>query len=158
MQLLEHEMGINKFSIYDSFGSKEVLFEESIKCYTQQLSVLINRLKKSNKGILAIKQYFIDFAAFSSDNDTPMGCLITNTANEMIHSCSDSVKQLISSFTSEVRSAFAQKLADSNQYSIAEIEGIADYLLVAKAGFSSATKMFSEKQVENYLHHIFKHI
>lgn len=33
MQMLEKEMGINKFSIYSSFGSKHGVFVESLKTY-----------------------------------------------------------------------------------------------------------------------------
>lgn len=158
MQLLEKEMGINKYSIYDSFGSKEGLLEESIKCYTIKLNSIIEKLKNSDKGIEAIKQYFYDFMVFSVENNIPKGCLITNTSNEMIQSCNTNIKSLLTACTTEVRNAFAQKLVETNQYTLEEIEQKADYLLVAKAGFSSATKMFSEKQVTNYLNLIFKNL
>ncbi|WP_297086470.1 TetR/AcrR family transcriptional regulator [uncultured Draconibacterium sp.] len=38
MHQLEKAMGINKFSIYASFGSKSGLLEKSISCYAQKLN------------------------------------------------------------------------------------------------------------------------
>ena len=55
MQILEKEMGINKFSIYSSFGNKNGVFLESLKCYKQKLNALINKLKDSNQGVAGIK-------------------------------------------------------------------------------------------------------
>lgn len=158
MQMLEKEMGINKYSIYDSFGSKEGLLEESIKCYIQKLNSIIEKLNKSNSGVYAIKQYFIDFKDFSVENTLAKGCLVTNTANEMIDRCNNNIKSLLTNCTTNLRNTFAQKLLETNQYNYEEIEQISDYLIVSIAGFSSATKMFSEKQVLNYLNFIFKNI
>jgi TetR/AcrR family transcriptional repressor of nem operon len=45
MQMLEKEMGINKFSIYASFGNKHGLFIESLKCYKLKVSVILEKLK-----------------------------------------------------------------------------------------------------------------
>ena len=50
MQMLEKEMGINKFSIYSSFGSKNGVFLESIACYKKKLYTLVNELKATQKG------------------------------------------------------------------------------------------------------------
>ena len=158
MQLLEKEMGINKFSIYASFGSKEGLLEESLKLYAQKLSSIIEKLEESEEGIDAIKIYFYDFKKFSIENNMAKGCLVTNTANEMMDVCNDKVKSLLVNSTNQVRNAFAQKLIASEKFSNQEVEQIADYLMVAMAGFSSATKMFSEKQVANYLNLVFKNL
>ena len=41
MQMLEKEMGINKFSIYSSFGNKNGVLLESIKCYRKNMSKIL---------------------------------------------------------------------------------------------------------------------
>lgn len=46
MQMLEKEMGINKFSIYSSFGSKHGVFLESLKSYKGKVSTLLEKFKK----------------------------------------------------------------------------------------------------------------
>ena len=45
MQMLEKEMGINKFSIYSSFGSKHGVFLESLKSYNKKVSVYLISLQ-----------------------------------------------------------------------------------------------------------------
>ncbi len=68
MQMLEKEMGINKFSIYSSFGSKNGVLLESIKCYRKKLKVITDKLLNSNNGIKGIQEYFYDFLLFSKDH------------------------------------------------------------------------------------------
>lgn len=70
MQMLEKEMGINKFSIYSSFGSKEGLLKASIICYREKLDNIFQKMVNTNTGIEAIKQYFIDSLEFSKKTIT----------------------------------------------------------------------------------------
>jgi len=58
MQMLEKEMGINKFSIYASFGSKQGLFLESLKHYKSKVHAILDKLKKGTNGVEDIKQFF----------------------------------------------------------------------------------------------------
>ncbi|UMB52763.1 TetR/AcrR family transcriptional regulator [Lutibacter sp. A64] len=157
MQQLEKEMGINKFSIYASFGSKNGILIESLRCYNKKLHVLINKMKKAN-GVLAIKQYFYDFIDFSSEKTIFKGCLITNTANEFIGSVDELVKKMLTDYTLDVRNAFILKLKEENIFDQTQIEQKADFLIIAMFGFSSATRVFNQQQLENYIQNIFKSI
>ena len=47
MSALEKTMGINKFSIYASFGNKQGVFLRSLACYKQKLLPIVNKLKNS---------------------------------------------------------------------------------------------------------------
>ena len=156
MQMLEKEMGINKFSIYSSFGSKDGLFMASLKCYKQKLYKLIDDLKASPSSIAGIKHYFYEFIEFTKVTDFGKGCLITNTANEIREDCEDCIKDLLSRFTNEVKEVFAEKLRKDNTKTEALIEQQADYLLISMFGLSSATRIFTRKQLENYIENIFK--
>lgn len=158
MQMLEKEMGINKFSIYSSFGSKNGLFMESLKCYKQKLNELIGTLKNSSDDVAGIKQYFYDFIEFTKVTDFGKGCLITNTANEIREDCEDCIKELLSKFTENVKQVFADKLRQDKTKTDAIIEEQADYLLISMFGLSSATRIFNKTQLENYIENIFKNI
>ncbi len=155
MQILEKEMGINKFSIYSSFGNKNGVFLESLKCYKQKLNALINKLKDSNQGVAGIKAYFYDFIAFSKENEISKGCLITNTANEIQQDADESIKEALYSFTENVRSVFAQVLKHDATKDQATVEQQADYLIISMFGLSSATRIFNKKQLDNYIQNIF---
>ena len=83
MEMLEREMGINKFSIYSSFGSKKGLFLECIKIYRKETVAMLNKLKSSNNGVLGIKQYFYDYLVFTRGGIYCKGCFLVNTTDEL---------------------------------------------------------------------------
>lgn len=158
MQMLEKEMGINKFSIYSSFKNKNGVFIESIKCYKQKLNSLINKLKASGNGIEGIKQYFYDFIEFTKETDFGKGCLVTNTANEIGENADEEIKTELSKFTNEVKQLFAFNLKQDETKDHATVEEQADYLIISMFGLSSATRIFGKTQLDNYIENIFKNI
>ena len=158
MQMLEKEMGINKFSIYSSFGNKNGVFLESIKCYKQKLNEIIKPLRTSDLGIAGIKQYFYDFIEFSKETEFGKGCLVTNTANEIGNDADELIKEELSKFTSEVKQVFTDCLKQDESRDSLTIEQQADYLLISIFGLSSASRVFSKSQLDNYIENIFKSI
>jgi AcrR family transcriptional regulator len=158
MLQLEKEMGINKFSIYSSFGSKMGLMQASIKCYAQKLNALVVKLQNRVGGADAIQQYFYDFIHFSKENNLQKGCLITNTANECIEENNTEIQQLLGHYTANIKDVFATKLREDNSYSEEEVQQKADFLFMAMFGFSSASKIFTNAQLDNYIYHIFKNV
>ncbi|MEH6535614.1 MAG: TetR/AcrR family transcriptional regulator [Psychroserpens sp.] len=156
MQMLEKEMGINKFSIYASFGSKEGVFLESIKFYKQKLRQITDKLKASSNGIAGLKQYFYDFIEFSRDATIRKGCLITNSANELDENANLKIKDELSKFTNNIRSLFANNLKKEEDLNAIEVEEKADYLIISMFGLASASRVFNESQLYNYIENIFK--
>lgn len=158
MQMLEKEMGINKFSIYSSFGSKNGVFLESLKCYKKKLNQLIVKLKTSEKGIDGIKEYFYDFIEFSKETELGKGCLITNTANELSNDADEKIKESLSQFTNEVKNVFVSVLKNQTLDNETIVNKQADFLLISMFGLSSATRVFDKSQIENYIVNVFKHV
>jgi len=158
MQMLEKEMGINKFSIYASFGNKNGVFIESLKCYKQKLNRLITKLSSSSKGAAGIKEYFYDFIEFSSDTEFGKGCLITNTANEIGQEANEQIKDMLADFTENVRKAFEMVLKQDKTKDRITVEQQADYLLISMFGLSSATRVFNKKQLDNYVSNVLKNV
>ncbi|WP_421803267.1 TetR/AcrR family transcriptional regulator [Flagellimonas sp.] len=158
MHMLEKQMRINKFSIYASFGSKDGVFLESIKCYEQQLNRLIDKLEKSSNGADGIKEYFRDFLEFSKDNGRGKGCLITNTANEIGQDADEKIKKVLTDFLKRVRTVFAQLLEQDRTKNLELIAAQADYLIISMFGLSSASRVFGPDQMENYIENIFSNL
>jgi len=158
MQMLEKEMGINKFSIYSSFGNKNGVFIESLKCYKSKLKQFMNKLKASSNGISGIKEYFYDFIEFSKETEIGKGCLITNTANEIGEDADPKIKEVLGNFTDDVRNVFSDILKQDKTKNSVIIEQQADYLLIAMFGLSSATRIFNQTQLDNYIDNIFKNV
>jgi len=157
MQMLEKEMGINKFSIYSSFGNKDGLFIECIKSYKSKLTEITNKLEQSNNGLAGIQQYFFDFLDFSKENNIPKGCLITNAANELNESSNLKIANQLSNFTDYIKSLFVNNLKQEN-YTKKIVKENSDYLIVSMFGLASASKVFNETQLNIYIKNIFKNI
>jgi AcrR family transcriptional regulator len=158
MQMLEKEMGINKFSIYSSFGNKNGVFIESLKCYKKKLNRLIENLKLSKSGTVGLKQYFYDFIEFTKETEFGKGCLITNTANELREDADEKIKEVLSKFTDDVKQVFIDILKQDKTKENATIVQQADFLIISMFGLSSATRIFGKTQLDNYIENIFKNI
>jgi AcrR family transcriptional regulator len=158
MQMLEKEMGINKFSIYSSFGNKNGVLLESIKCYRKSMSKILDRLEVSNNGVLGLKQYFYDFITFSQENNQGKGCLMVNTANELGGNIDPRIQMEIAAHMKILSESFANNLKQDTQKDAETIANQTDFLLVSKVALASASKMFNNAQMSNYIENLFKSV
>ena len=158
IRMLEKEMGINQFSIYSSFGSKQGVFLESIKCYKGKIKEITDKLKKSSNGIEGIKQYFYDFIEFSKENLVKKGCLVTNTANELDDNADSIVHNEVVKFTGEIRELFFNNLIMDTTKSEETLNKQANYLIISMTGLSIASKAFSQKQLEDFIEITFENL
>ncbi|WOI23320.1 TetR/AcrR family transcriptional regulator [Nonlabens ulvanivorans] len=156
LEMLEKEMGINKFSIYSSFGSKKNLFIESLKLYRKKVGEITNQLEKSSAGVVAIKQYFYDFLKLSAGKGFSKGCLMTNTLMDIDKETDNKILRQVESFRDDIRQVFLNKLITGNNESLLIAEKKADYLLISMIGLSSASKITIDTQLENYIDNTFK--
>ncbi len=83
IQDLVEAMGINRFSIYDSFESKEELFTLCLKKYRSQiLNSQLAILSDSNEGLESVSVYLRTFVNLTTSGKVPNGCLMVNTLAE----------------------------------------------------------------------------
>jgi TetR/AcrR family transcriptional repressor of nem operon len=158
MQMLEKEMGINKFSIYASFGNKHGLFLESLKYYKLKVSVIIEKFKNATNGVADIKQFFFDSVATDFKGNTQKGCFITNTYNEFSKSEDVLIKEQISSFVSQIKEIFIEKLKKGDTKDAKTIQKQTNFLLLAKHGLAAASRVNSRKEIEDYIEMTFINI
>ena len=158
MQMLEKEMGINKFSIYSSFGSKNGLFVESLKLYRKKVSAITKELEASSDGVLAIKRYFYKFLKLSKGKGFGKGCLISNTINEIDNETDIKVREQIEDFSEDIRKVFLKKLIFEKGKISKIVEEQADYLVISMIGLSSASKVYNNSLMVNYIENTFKKI
>lgn len=158
MRELEEVMGINKFSIYSSFGSKQGVFLECIRFYKGKIKPLVDKLNASNKGVEAIKEFFYDFLEFSKSEKNWKGCLLTSTAGEFGANGENIIMTEIYSFSKLLKSIFADKLRADGNKDEALITQQANFLLVAKQGLSNAEKVFDHKVLVDFIETTFDNI
>ena len=78
------EMGINKGSLYNAFGSKKELFTKALHKYDRDnKQQLLKTLQKLDDPIQAISTLFDALIAESIRDTDKKGCLIINTALEL---------------------------------------------------------------------------
>lgn len=158
MQMLEKEMGINKFSIYASFGSKHGLFLESFKAYQQRTKYIFEKLINANNGVEDIKTFFYDFVDMCYRKGNYKGCLIINSCNEFTERNDVLVNKKIEEFINNLKGIIIEKLKMDKTKSRATIRREANYLLLAKHGLATATKVYNRKELNDYIDLIFKNI
>jgi len=77
-------MGINRFSLYSTFGGKHQLFVAALERYRDTIVAdLVGELEQSRSGLAAIRQFFTRLVDFFASSQGWRGCLMTNTAVEL---------------------------------------------------------------------------
>ncbi|MBU2920974.1 TetR/AcrR family transcriptional regulator [Winogradskyella psychrotolerans] len=158
MQMLEKEMGINKFSIYASFGSKQGLFLESLKHYKSKVHAILDKLKKGTNGVEDIKQFFYDSVSSNFKDDNLKGCLITNTYNEFSEKDDELIQEQMHFFMDNLKALITEKLQMDASKDEETIKKQANYLLLAKHGLAAAARVNTKAEIEDYIEMTFKNI
>ncbi|SEB87209.1 DNA-binding transcriptional regulator, AcrR family [Tenacibaculum sp. MAR_2009_124] len=156
MQMLEQEMGINKFSIYASFGSKYGLFRESLKKYKKTNKAIFEELKNSTNGLAAIKTFFYNSVNLRIRKEK--GCLVTNTYYEFANQEDQLIKEEMTEFMNNLKALFIEKLSINTIKDKDEILKQANFLLLAKHGLAKASKVNSPQEIEDYIEMTFKNL
>lgn len=84
MQDLVDAMGINRGSLYATFGDKRSLFLASLRMFDASVRLeVLARLREGRRPTQAIKALFESFVEYAAGDGLNRGCLITNTALEL---------------------------------------------------------------------------
>lgn len=77
-------MGINRFSLYSTFGDKHQLFVAVLERYSATIvAALMRDLEHAAAGLADIRRFFTCLVEFFASARGWRGCLITNTAIEL---------------------------------------------------------------------------
>lgn len=158
MQMLEKEMGINKFSIYSSFENKHGLFLESLKSYKAKVNSIFETFKSANNGIDDIKNFFYNSVQICNVNGNQKGCLLTNTYYEFSEKEDVLINEEMNSFMNTLKNLFIVKLKTDTTKDQETIVKQANFLLLAKHGLAAACKVNTKKEIEDYIEIIFKNL
>ena len=81
---LTDAMGINKFSLYSTFGDKRAVFLACLDRYSVQVvGALLSDLEAGDAGLGEIRAYFEMIVHGATHPQECHGCLMTNTAAEL---------------------------------------------------------------------------
>ena len=81
---LVDQMGINRFSLYSTFGDKHKLFLSACDRYRGIMEENgLGVLESSDSGLSSIRQYFNDMVDRYTDESGSKGCFMTNSTVEL---------------------------------------------------------------------------
>lgn len=105
VQDLVEGMGINRQSIYDTFGDKHALFVEAVRHYHEKVVAQIPVLLGGPGSPIANIRRVLKFVSDFSVDGEGRGCLVTNTVVELAPHDS-AVAEMVCAVLREVESAF----------------------------------------------------
>ena len=84
IQDLVEATGINRASMYGTFGDKQRLFLAAVDRYVDQISAArLEQLRAPGSAKAALRCYFKGMIAFAQGDGQRLGCLLTNAAVEI---------------------------------------------------------------------------
>ena len=148
--LVDH-LGINRFSLYDTFGDKHKLFMAACERFEALMEEeRISDLENEESGIKGIREFFFKVAGFDSEGIHPQGCLLTNSITERaIHD--EEVREWSQSFLLRLENAFFQAITKARR--AGEISttnnprDLARYLTCLTQGINVIVKVFPDGKV-----------
>ncbi len=116
IQDLVDQLGINRASLYDTFGGKEALFEQAFAKYRQGSEAMVRScLQEANSFKVGLEQLFLQGISDVLQGNACRGCLVVNTTTEQLPGNNSILKILaanregfITFFKEEIQRAIAR--------------------------------------------------
>ncbi len=150
IQDLVTHLGINRASLYDTFGDKEQLFKKSFALYRKQNIDRINQLFQSQpnvrEGFSKLFNEAIDEAMLDDDRK---GCFAVNNTTELVPNNNECL-EILSSNWRDFENLFYEYLKKGQaKGQISEgkdLRAMASYLLILYNGIQVVSKINSDKK------------
>lgn len=106
IQDLVDQLGVNRQSLYDTFGGKDELFQAVLERYRELQGVPLRRSLEREGPVGEVLREFFDAAIANLMKNDGKGCLMANTTTELaLHDegifkvCSGNIRQLEAAFS-----------------------------------------------------------
>jgi len=149
MQDLLKAMQLSKSSLYQTFGSKQDLFQRCLEHYSQGFSQHLRaKLQASANGRAFIESLF-DFIASESSCDEKKGCILVNTANELGQRDAN-IAKLVCKGIGKLTEILELAVISGQQQGVIncdkDAKALADYLVVNICGMRTMVKGGTDEQ------------
>jgi TetR/AcrR family transcriptional repressor of nem operon len=135
---LAQAMGINVYSLYAEFGSKEGLYEAALERYDRTVVAgHFSRLEQSEAGLDTVRAVLRSFAAAATPDNPLLGCLATNAMIEQAPSGPASRDQgaaYLERLTGAFRNALENAVAVGDLEPGAPVDALAGFLAASLLG------------------------
>lgn len=159
MQNLVDGMGINRFSIYTTFGSKRSLYLKVLDKYCQIVTIpRLQSLEQAQEGISCIREFLQNYAYAIRQNvkkkDVPKGCLMTMTLGDSIQQDASvakrtrvNLRRMATAFCKVLERAVRKKEIRST----ADVRAYATFLVGCVQGLDIVAKALSQKEIDAFI-------
>jgi TetR/AcrR family transcriptional regulator, transcriptional repressor for nem operon len=151
IQHLVDRMGIQRGSLYDTFGDKRALFFAAIERYDRVVTAkLMAALDEPASGKDAIRRFFRLKVELALESGRPRGCLVTNSAAELA-SRDRGAATRVGGVLTKIEAAFQRAVVRAQK--AGEIDAsrnsraLARFLTSSAQGLSVMAKTFPERAV-----------
>lgn len=153
IQTLVESMGINRGSLYDTFGDKHSLFEAAITHYEKtKMQDMVDYLQEFGASKLAIINMFNHLIDQSISDQKPRGCFLTNTAIELCPHNPKIAKKVVMNLKI-IEKAFYKVLVNAQEKgeisTKQDLNSIAQYLTSSLQGLRVISKINQEPEFLN---------
>jgi TetR/AcrR family transcriptional repressor of nem operon len=145
------QMGIQRGSLYATFGDKRSLFLSALDRYRRVVTrELFEALEAPGSGLEAIRRFFRLRVEGSLDRSRPPGCLVTNSAVELSRRDRGAAAKVGGSLAG-LEAAFLRTLerarAQGELAATRDVRALARFLTSSAQGLSVMAKAFPERAV-----------
>ena len=144
-------MGIQRGSLYATFGDKRSLFLSALDRYQRVVTrELFEALEAPGSGLEAIRRFFRLRVERSLDRSRPPGCLVTNSAVELSRrdrGAAAKVGASLAGLEAAFLRALARARAQGELGARRDVRALARFLTSSAQGLSVMAKAFPERAV-----------
>lgn len=145
VQDLLQAMGLNRGSLYDTFGDKRSLFLEAIAHYESKVvKQAIAQLEAPDGGKAAIVQHFHSMIDCLGSDRARWGCFMTNVAVELCNHDSEAaqrIQQSLQRMERALKTALRTAQVQGELAADADVDAIATFLLCTMQGLRVMAKV-----------------
>ncbi|MBH0021128.1 TetR/AcrR family transcriptional regulator [Pseudoalteromonas sp. SWXJ133] len=162
MRNLQDEIDMRPASIYATFGSKEGLFKEVLRNYTDIGLATIKQCQNEHGSLLeSLKALVKSQVMPTQDNSTNTVCMLVKTVNELTEESQELVDitkahlmEFLAAFVLILNKAKAMGELDESK----DVQEIANYLQIQMTGLRTHAKIITDKnELDEMINSMFKH-
>ncbi|MEM7129465.1 MAG: TetR/AcrR family transcriptional regulator [Chloroflexota bacterium] len=150
---LVNQMGINRGSIYDTFGDKQSLYYAALDYYQQTTgSNLLNPIAELSSPLAAIRLIFANLVDEAICDDSRDGCFAVNAAMELAahnHQIAKRSKDAIDGMTAGFQGGLERAIELGELDSERDTLGLAQFLVNGVLGIRTMAKMNPDRSALN---------
>ncbi|XQW83565.1 TetR/AcrR family transcriptional regulator [Thalassotalea piscium] len=153
MRNLQDEIDMRPGSIYAAFGSKEGLFKETLKNYTELAITELEQCRQAHDSVIDALKVFIKAQVIDTQDDAPNGmCMLAKTVAELTED-NQELLDIAKACLGEIANKFVSLLKEAQ--TLGEIdkdknaEELAIHIQIQIAGLRTFAKINNDKHLLN---------